>query len=68
MDAQDNLNKLFIDLGGVGRFQFLAYLIIGLGLNSTGYWAYPLGYFIQTPNYACTFTKILSPQMQEEIC
>ena len=47
MTPEDNLNKMFIDLGGGGRFQFLAYAIIGLAINSTGFWAYPLGYYIQ---------------------
>ena len=55
MKPEDYLNKLFIDLGGGGRFQFLAYAIIGLAINSTGFWAYPLGYFIQQPEYSCEF-------------
>ena len=46
MTPEDNLNKMFIELGGCGRFQFLSYAIIGLAINSTGFWAYPLGYFI----------------------
>ena len=43
---EDHLNKMFIDLGGGGRFQLLAYLVIGLAINSTGFLCYPLGYFI----------------------
>ena len=46
MTPEDNLNKMFVELGGGGRFQFLSYAIIGLAINSTGFWAYPLGYFI----------------------
>ena len=46
MTPEDNLNKMFVELGGGSRFQFLSYAIIGLAINSTGFWAYPLGYFI----------------------
>ena len=65
---EDNLNKLFVDLGGAGRFQYLAYAVIGLALNSTGYWAYPLGYFIQQPNYSCQFAQGISQKDRVEIC
>ena len=58
--AQDNLNKLFIDLGGVGKFQILAYLVIALGINSTGYWGYPLGFYTQEPTYTCEFISGVS--------
>ena len=42
----DNLNKLFNDVGGVGRFQLLAYMVITAGLGCSGFWVYPLGYYI----------------------
>ena len=65
---EDNLNKLFVDLGGAGRFQYLAYAVIGMALNSTSYWAYPLGYFIQQPKYDCDFTAGVSEAESLKLC
>ena len=52
---EQKLDKYLIEAGGLGRFQVLAYLIIGLGMNCTGFYFYMLGYFIQSPVYNCVF-------------
>ena len=65
---EDNLNKLFVDIGGVGWFQKLAYFVICAGLNSTGFWAYPLGYYTQRPKYNCEFDSSVNPADYEAVC
>ena len=42
--------------------------MIGLGLHSTGFWLYPLGYFMQKPYYKCTFEEGVPAALHEELC
>lgn len=64
----DQLDDLLVDLGGVGKFQVLAYTIIELGLLSGGYWLFPMGYYIQKPDYSCSFADSVLESEREELC
>ena len=49
------------------RFQMFAYLSIALGINSTGFYYYLLGYLIQYPVYSCTWNGT-PPADPESVC
>ena len=47
------MDKLFHKIGGWGWYQTYSYLVIGFGINSTGWFFYGLPYFTQIPDYLC---------------
>ena len=57
-----------IEIGGVSRFQVLAFFIIESGICSFGYWYFPMGFFIQKPQYKCEFAEWVPEDKYEEIC
>ena len=56
------MNETLIEIGGVGKFQALAFLVIESGCASVGYWYFPMGFYIQEPEYECTFSKSFSEE------
>ena len=60
------LDDLLDKAGGIGKFQILAYLAITLGMFSTNFFFYEIGYFLQEPAYTCTYKSPV--QDPDEIC
>ena len=45
LGVEAKVDKTFRELGGCGCFQIFAYLVIGLGIHSQGFYIYMLGYY-----------------------
>ena len=54
---------------GTGRFHCITGFIISIGMISTSFWLYALGFFLQVPDYLCTFDDgKFDSCTQQQIC
>ena len=45
------VDRTFQEIGGVGRFQVFAWVVICSGISSISFWIYAIGFFLQVPAY-----------------
>ena len=52
-DKKDEFYDLIEKQGSFGKFQYLAYLTIMFGMNTTGYMQYQAAYLLLYPKFDC---------------
>ena len=46
LTKEERIDKLFNDIGGLGKFQFFAFFVITFGISGMNYCIFILGYLI----------------------
>ena len=63
-----SVDKAIDHAGGCGCFQIFVQISISFGIVSISIWMMALGYFLQTPEYKCTYLGETVPCERAQIC